>query len=230
MMRNGDHHIDAITAAEILENMKDFCSEHGDLNCEELLLHQESLYQSIKGNERNIGRRSNPVQNIQHNDSSRQGSIDSQLVLDEALARTLQEMEDGIDDLSLSQTPSTSTGHRDVSARAAPSMAVNQGIPEDDIDPDNMTYEQLQFLGEAVGAQSRGLPEHLISRLPKFKYSTGIFKKQKKEDCVICFTTYKRGDKLIALPCAHQYHSDCISLWLRQKKNCPMCLKEVSEQ
>ncbi|KAL3815071.1 hypothetical protein ACJIZ3_016339 [Penstemon smallii] len=62
--------------------------------------------------------------------------------------------------------------------------AVNsEVIWQDDIDPDNMTYEELLDLGEAVGTESRGLSQELINVLPTSKYkSGGIFSRRKSGD------------------------------------------------
>ncbi|KAM1018109.1 hypothetical protein ACFX13_040390 [Malus domestica] len=100
---------------------------------------------------------------------------------------------------------------------------------QEDIDPDNMTYEELLDLGEAVGTQSRGLSDELISLLPLSKYKSGNFFLRKKsgERCVICQMQYKRGDRQITLPCKHVYHSECISKWLGINKVCPVCNLEV---
>lgn len=100
---------------------------------------------------------------------------------------------------------------------------------QDNIDPDNMTYEELLELGETVGTQSRGLSQELISMLPVSKYKCGIFsrKKSRKERCVICQMEYKRGDKQITLPCKHIYHASCGTKWLSINKACPICYTEV---
>ncbi|XP_068328522.1 E3 ubiquitin-protein ligase BIG BROTHER-like [Pyrus communis] len=100
---------------------------------------------------------------------------------------------------------------------------------QEDIDPDNMTYEELLDLGEAVGTQSRGLSDELISLLPSSKYKCGNFFLRKKsgERCVICQMRYKRGDRQITLPCKHVYHNECISKWLGINKVCPVCNLEV---
>ncbi|CAN4080532.1 unnamed protein product [Withania somnifera] len=105
----------------------------------------------------------------------------------------------------------------------------HQDIVEDDIDPDNMTYEELLDLGETVGTQSRGLPEELINLLPTTKYkSNGIFSRKKSEErCVICQMRYKRGDRQINFPCKHIYHTECGSKWLSINKTCPICNSEV---
>ncbi|KAL3647585.1 hypothetical protein CASFOL_008553 [Castilleja foliolosa] len=100
---------------------------------------------------------------------------------------------------------------------------------QDNIDPDNMTYEELLELGEAVGTQSRGLSQEQIALLPISKFKCGFFsrKRFKGERCVICQMEYKRGDKRVTLPCKHLYHSGCGSRWLSINKACPICYKEV---
>ncbi|KAL2940493.1 E3 ubiquitin-protein ligase BIG BROTHER, partial [Bienertia sinuspersici] len=51
---------------------------------------------------------------------------------------------------------------------------------QDDIDPDTMSYEELLDLGEAVGTQSRGLPQELIKLIPTSRYKAGGFFSRKK--------------------------------------------------
>ncbi|CAN1354755.1 E3 ubiquitin-protein ligase BIG BROTHER [Linum perenne] len=106
----------------------------------------------------------------------------------------------------------------------------HQGTWQDSLDPDDMTYEELLELGEAVGSQSRGLPQEHISLLPVSRYKCCIFSRRKSrtERCVICQMGYKRGDKRITLPCKHIYHAGCGSKWLSINKACPICYTEVS--
>lgn len=236
MVRNDDHFPDGAIPAEIAVNLNEFLPEFDDLNYEELLNYQECVYQSLQGYGRNNDRRpytgqsSNSSQFSGHEgQSSTHGSLDIQLALDEALARSLQ-LEDNFDDFNISQSTSTATGNREVSSRETPVTPVNRNVTQDDIDPDNMTYEQLRSLEESVGSESTGLSKELISRLPNFKYKVGMFsKKKEKQECVICCMMYKNGEKLIALPCAHQYHSKCITSWLKLRKLCPVCQEEVCE-
>lgn len=104
-----------------------------------------------------------------------------------------------------------------------------QVVWQDNVDPDNMTYEELLELGEAVGTQSRGLSKELISLLPISKYKPGFFSRKKFRDerCVICQMEYKRKERRITLPCKHVYHSLCGSRWLSINKACPICYTEV---
>ncbi|KAL8527525.1 hypothetical protein ACS0TY_005391 [Phlomoides rotata] len=105
----------------------------------------------------------------------------------------------------------------------------NEVVWQDNIDPDNMTYEELLELGEVVGTQSKGLPQDQIALLPTSKFKCSLFsrKKFKGERCVICQMEYKRSDRRMSLPCKHVYHTGCGSRWLSINKACPICYKEV---
>ncbi|CAJ1955630.1 unnamed protein product [Sphenostylis stenocarpa] len=109
-----------------------------------------------------------------------------------------------------------------------------EDIWEDNIDPDNMTYEELLELGEAVGIQSRGLSQEQISSIPVSKYKCGRFfffffrKKSRDERCVICQMEYRRGDKRMTLPCKHVYHASCGNKWLSINK--ASCLEIISSE
>ncbi|CAK9187219.1 unnamed protein product [Ilex paraguariensis] len=241
MMRNTEVHDQSFNGripAEIAENLKEFFPEHGgDLTYEEILLHQESVYESLQASGKNKGISSDSGQTSdrsqvsgQDGESSRGGSVESQLALDEALARSLQELGEDFDDFYISEHSGTAAGSTELSPRETLVRTVSHHRRDDDVDPDNMTYEQLQSLGETVGSESRGLSEELISRLPTFKYKTGFFSRKKKmenEECVICCMAYKNGVRLTTLPCAHQYHSACIRRWLKLNKICPVCQGEV---
>ncbi|KAI4304827.1 hypothetical protein MLD38_040292 [Melastoma candidum] len=113
--------------------------------------------------------------------------------------------------------------------RRHPNSQDYQVVWQDAIDPDNMTYEELLELGEAVGTQSRGLSQDVISLLPVSKYKRGFFfrKKSRGDRCVICQMEYKRGDRRMTLPCKHIYHAVCGSKWLSINKACPICYVEV---
>lgn len=222
--------------AEIAENWKEFFPEHEDFSCEEVLVQQESVYLSIQENGRNRRSTSHSSDKshlvAQEGESSHGGSNNSQVALDEALARSLQELGDDFDNFYPLEHNGAEAGTRiaEASTVETPARAASHNLTQDDIDPDNMSYEQLQSLGESIGSENKGLPEDLISRLPTFKYKSGIFSKKKKEECVICCMVYTSGERLINLPCAHQYHSACIKRWLSVNKQCPVCQTEVQDE
>jgi len=40
--------------------------------------------------------------------------------------------------------------------------------------------------------------------------------------CVICMQDFVVGESFVRLPCAHIFHADCASEWLRHKPVCPL--------
>ncbi|KAG2310343.1 hypothetical protein Bca52824_021900 [Brassica carinata] len=109
----------------------------------------------------------------------------------------------------------------------------SQSPPSGDIDPDNMTYEELNELGESIGAVNKGLAKSRIDQIPTHKFGeTSWFRKKVSSssgetECSICLIEFKKGDTISTLPCAHIYHKDCISHWLEENKLCCVCKAEV---
>lgn len=98
---------------------------------------------------------------------------------------------------------------------------------EDEIDPDELSYEELIALAEFVGVEKRGFSLNQISnclRSSKFGPEVGGI----IDRCVVCQVEYEEEEPLVALPCEHPFHSDCISKWLQIKKVCPICATEPS--
>ncbi|CAA0833881.1 RING/U-box superfamily protein [Striga hermonthica] len=94
-----------------------------------------------------------------------------------------------------------------------------QDMEEDEVDPDELSYEELLALGEMVGVENTGLPEaeitkHLHNPLTCHSTSNLLI-----DRCVICQVEYEKGEEELAgLQCEHLYHKDCIVKWLQIKK------------
>ncbi|XP_010503329.1 PREDICTED: E3 ubiquitin ligase BIG BROTHER-related-like [Camelina sativa] len=100
---------------------------------------------------------------------------------------------------------------------------------EDEIDPDQLSYEELIALGDFIGVEKRGLTPTEISTC--LNASTYVFSNNKNEidRCVVCQMEFEERESLVVLrPCDHPYHSDCITKWLETKKTCPICCSEPS--
>lgn len=97
----------------------------------------------------------------------------------------------------------------------------------EDVDPDEYSYEELIALGEVVGTESKGLAADTIASLPWVTYQAQDKQDDNMEQCVICRVEFDEGESLVALPCKHPYHSECINQWLQLNKVCPMCSAEV---
>ncbi|GAB2265243.1 hypothetical protein Dimus_000312 [Dionaea muscipula] len=158
-------------------------------------------------------------------------SVYDDLDYNEAVARSLQ---DQLDHLSVSESVESASGTR---GNASASLLDMPGVNQADIDVDQMTYEELNSLGEAMGSKSKGLSANDIEKLQFFEYKGSkprFFSRKgkatgedKTKECSICFMAFKKGEKVIALPCLHQYHKGCITHWLTVSKICPICRVEV---
>jgi len=79
------------------------------------------------------------------------------------------------------------------------------------------TYESLLALDESI--KKRGISERTMKRLrPRRPVSSEI-----GVECEICKENYKVNSSIIALPCKHLYHEDCILKWLASERTCPHC-------
>ncbi|CAN1751985.1 DNA-directed RNA polymerases II, IV and V subunit 6A [Linum perenne] len=143
---------------------------------------------------------------------------------EEALAIQLSEMENSFGTISLSKaTRSEETRHGSSSSSAA-----NQ----DNIDIDNMTYEEISQLQESIGEVSKGLSKEKLSRLPTYAYKSsrrGRHLKQDDTTCVICQTEFTNGDKLISLSCMHKFHDECIRDLLHLQRGGGRLIVSLSE-
>ena len=50
------------------------------------------------------------------------------------------------------------------------------------------------------------------------------------KECQICLDNFKRGCKILQLPCEHRFCSTCIRRWLHNHRTCPVCRFEFPDQ
>ena len=70
----------------------------------------------------------------------------------------------------------------------------------------------------------RGMPatSSAISKLEKVIYgSTG--EGCRETECIICLEDFETGVELSKMPCSHAFHQICLSKWLEQSHQCPLC-------
>jgi hypothetical protein len=54
--------------------------------------------------------------------------------------------------------------------------------------------------------------------------------KGKLDQCTICSSSFAEGVKILALPCKHFFHKDCINPWFVSHNNCPLCRATVPDE
>ncbi|KAF6175861.1 hypothetical protein GIB67_003349 [Kingdonia uniflora] len=62
--------------------------------------------------------------------------------------------------------------------------------------------------------------EALIQELPKFRLKAVP---TDCSECPICLEEFRDGSEVRGLPCAHNFHVECIDEWLRLNVKCPRC-------
>lgn len=53
------------------------------------------------------------------------------------------------------------------------------------------------------------------------------YKGKNNENCIICQQLINFNDDVIYLPCLHHFHDNCINIWIKNKKICPICRKSI---
>ncbi|CAL5430173.1 unnamed protein product [Camellia sinensis] len=133
---------------------------------------------------------------------------------DEEYARALQDAEER----EMAARLLALAGINDREAEDTDDHGGNSQDTWEELDPDQLSYEELLALGEVVGTESRGLSSDTIASLPSMNYKTQSTQDGNNDSCVICRLDYEDGDTLTVLSCKHLYHSECINNWLRINK------------
>lgn len=49
-----------------------------------------------------------------------------------------------------------------------------------------------------------------------------------QSECVVCLEDYVAGDRVMSLPCGHEFHEACITPWLTtRRRTCPICKGDI---
>ena len=71
--------------------------------------------------------------------------------------------------------------------------------------------------------QPEGLSQELIDAIPEVEGKKG-------EVCSICLENFTEGHKAKQVPgCNHQFHINCIALWLLRSRICPFYKQEITD-
>ncbi|XP_019057291.1 PREDICTED: uncharacterized protein LOC109116394 [Tarenaya hassleriana] len=97
---------------------------------------------------------------------------------------------------------------------------VFRGEPDED-ETDSMTQLAIQESFDEIRPQVRPVCESAIDSLKETTAKErGI---GEGDGCAICLEDFVAEKKSAALPCRHEFHSECIVRWLRINHVCPLC-------
>ncbi|XP_054807247.1 probable E3 ubiquitin-protein ligase RHY1A [Prosopis cineraria] len=60
-----------------------------------------------------------------------------------------------------------------------------------------------------------------------FNWRKLSWKASDQEDCAVCLESFKIGETLTHLPCAHRFHCSCLEPWLQNNNYCPCCRTSI---
>eukprot|EP01083_Nonionella_stella_P240565 840885_1 len=85
-----------------------------------------------------------------------------------------------------------------------------------DFDPNDFSF--LNRLDQDNNeSMIKGLNTSLIQQIiPK-----EVLQLEQEDECSICLLPQKTNEEIRILPCNHQYHAECIDLWLNSRAHCP---------
>ncbi|KAI8130839.1 E3 ubiquitin-protein ligase RNF181 homolog [Lucilia cuprina] len=90
-------------------------------------------------------------------------------------------------------------------------------------------YKRLQVLAIMNGIDMEiEVPEaskRAIAELPVHEIT--IDDDKENLECAVCKQPAENGEKYKILPCKHEFHEECILLWLKKANSCPMCRYEL---
>ncbi|PRW57669.1 3-ketoacyl- thiolase peroxisomal [Chlorella sorokiniana] len=163
------------------------------------------------------------------------GAGEPEELTDEEMARRLQEEEEREFQqrlLALAGIGPAPGGGGGVPGEGAAEGEEAEYASEDEVDPDDLSYEELTALGEAVGTVSKGIPAEDIDALPQQAYhEVAGTTAGGEEQCPICRMEFEPEDAVRVLPlCRHYFHPDCVAQWLSINKVCCICNREVLEE
>ncbi|KAL6054962.1 hypothetical protein STEG23_030489 [Scotinomys teguina] len=96
--------------------------------------------------------------------------------------------------------------------------------PEESDDSDSWTFFPDFVNLNDIYIYPRGLTKEQINTLP----IRAFCENDNFNTCSICITEYTENSRIRILPCSHEYHDECIDIWLSEKSNCPICREKVT--
>jgi len=96
-----------------------------------------------------------------------------------------------------------------------------------ELETEPLTDEDWQEI-DARNAEPKGLTKHEIQKLPSYFVTKNTMKDfTDNERCVICMCEFEVENSIRILPCAHEFHCECVDKWLETNLTCPICRSTV---
>jgi hypothetical protein len=89
----------------------------------------------------------------------------------------------------------------------------------------NQQEDDIEFTSfeEYINENIQTNPEILNNKLKKLKK----YKCKEDANCTICLEKISKNTEIYKLECKHNFHSNCLEDWLKEKLSCPICRKNI---
>lgn len=78
--------------------------------------------------------------------------------------------------------------------------------------------------GNNTHNEPNGLSKKELDKLPSYFVTKKTLEEFSDSDrCVVCMSEFEVEENLRILPCAHEFHSECVDKWLSTNPTCPIC-------
>ncbi|KAK3154896.1 hypothetical protein QOZ80_2BG0196350 [Eleusine coracana subsp. coracana] len=85
-------------------------------------------------------------------------------------------------------------------------------------------------LDRTIERSHSGLDPFAVAAIPTLNYSYEAFQSKDDAQCSICLGEYKEKEILRIMPkCRHNFHLECIDVWLQKQTTCPICRISLKE-
>ncbi|KAL6633788.1 hypothetical protein ACP70R_026459 [Stipagrostis hirtigluma subsp. patula] len=79
-------------------------------------------------------------------------------------------------------------------------------------------------LDRTIEHSRSGLDPFAVAAIPTMQYSSEAFHSKDDAQCSICLGEYNEKEILRIMPtCRHNFHLECIDVWLQKQTTCPIC-------
>ena len=95
---------------------------------------------------------------------------------------------------------------------------------------DDFGASDFEILGELDRDNNTSLLQGLSTSLIQGTVPATILQAEFDTECMICLEPQCENQEIRVLPCRHQYHAECIDLWLHRRSHCPMCKQQIIDE
>ena len=97
---------------------------------------------------------------------------------------------------------------------------------EEPRDPPESVADSLSPEASSKGVRGKC---HLVLKTKTLSARTTSVEEEEEQTCAICLGELQEGARIGSLTCNHEFHVDCLKVWLKQKNHCPLCKGKVAE-